>query len=152
MFTTHTHTHWFLQPMFSGLWRTLVNPVVAVGQSKGAASSPGGSVSSLTSSSSASVSTESTSSSSLPSFWIPSLTPEAKPTLLKKPVSSSILQLLKAWDALNVLFFNWLEIFGDIWRSSNCPDVEFHNTLSIQNGQSTKQTIGDITSGISTWS
>lgn len=28
-----------------------------------------------------------TSSQSLPSFWIPSLTPEAKPTLLKKPVS-----------------------------------------------------------------
>lgn len=29
----------------------------------------------------------STSSQSLPSFWVPSLTPEAKPTLLKKPVS-----------------------------------------------------------------
>lgn len=27
------------------------------------------------------------SSQSLPSFWVPSLTPEAKPTLIKKPVS-----------------------------------------------------------------
>lgn len=32
------------------------------------------------------------SSQSLPSFWIPSLTPEAKPTLLKKPVSLILLQ------------------------------------------------------------
>ncbi|NP_001188182.1 nitric oxide synthase-interacting protein [Ictalurus punctatus] len=61
-----------------------INPFIT-GQSKDSASSPSGSVSSLTSSSSASASTESTSSSSLPSFWIPSLTPEAKPTLLKKP-------------------------------------------------------------------
>ncbi|XP_060945679.1 nitric oxide synthase-interacting protein [Limanda limanda] len=34
---------------------------------------------------SSTVSSASTSSQSLPSFWIPSLTPEAKPTLLKKP-------------------------------------------------------------------
>ncbi|MCI4384702.1 hypothetical protein PGIGA_G00041740, partial [Pangasianodon gigas] len=66
-----------------------INPFIT-GQSKDAASSPSGSassLSSLSSLSSASASTESTSSSSLPSFWIPSLTPEAKPTLLKKPVS-----------------------------------------------------------------
>ncbi|XP_034030045.1 nitric oxide synthase-interacting protein [Thalassophryne amazonica] len=35
--------------------------------------------------SSGETSTASTSSQNLPSFWIPSLTPEAKPTLLKKP-------------------------------------------------------------------
>ncbi|TSQ24023.1 Nitric oxide synthase-interacting protein [Bagarius yarrelli] len=64
-----------------------INPFIT-GQSKvvvPAGSSPSGSVMSLSSSSSASASTDSTSSSSLPSFWIPSLTPEAKPTLLKKP-------------------------------------------------------------------
>ncbi|XP_023253172.1 nitric oxide synthase-interacting protein-like, partial [Seriola lalandi dorsalis] len=37
------------------------------------------------SSSSSSATSASTSSQGLPSFWIPSLTPEAKPTLLKKP-------------------------------------------------------------------
>lgn len=34
-----------------------------------------------------SAATAASSSQSLPSFWIPSLTPEAKPTALKKPVS-----------------------------------------------------------------
>lgn len=43
------------------------------------------SASSASSSSSAASSSSSSSSQSLPSFWIPSLTPEAKPTLLKKP-------------------------------------------------------------------
>nr|ALM23439.1 nitric oxide synthase-interacting protein [Clarias batrachus] len=61
-----------------------INPFIT-GQSTDTSSSPSGSLSSLSSLSSASASTESTSSSSLPSFWIPSLTPEAKPTLLKKP-------------------------------------------------------------------
>lgn len=43
----------------------------------------------LPESSSAESSKASTSSNnSLPSFWIPSLTPEAEPTLLKKPVSN----------------------------------------------------------------
>ncbi|KAM7386247.1 hypothetical protein PAMA_009063 [Pampus argenteus] len=41
--------------------------------------------SSAESSSAAGVSSAASSSQSLPSFWIPSLTPEAKPTLLKKP-------------------------------------------------------------------
>ncbi|CAG14468.1 unnamed protein product, partial [Tetraodon nigroviridis] len=36
--------------------------------------------------SSAESSKASTSNNNLPSFWIPSLTPEAKPSLLKKPV------------------------------------------------------------------
>ncbi|XP_028268449.1 nitric oxide synthase-interacting protein [Parambassis ranga] len=48
------------------------------GSEKGRAQSSSGESSSATSS-------PSTSSQSLPSFWIPSLTPEAKPTLLKKP-------------------------------------------------------------------
>lgn len=61
-----------------------INPFIS-GQTK-EAPSPSGSVGSLiSSSSSASAAGESSSSSSLPSFWIPSLTPEAKPTLLKKP-------------------------------------------------------------------
>ncbi|KAG7334592.1 hypothetical protein KOW79_001188 [Hemibagrus wyckioides] len=84
-----------------------INPFIT-GQSKDAASSPGGSVSSLTSSSSASVSTESTSSSSLPSFWIPSLTPEAKPTLLKKPSKTVTCPMsgrpLKMSDLISVRF------------------------------------------------
>lgn len=35
---------------------------------------------------SAGTSSKADAAASLPSFWIPSLTPEAKPTLLKKPV------------------------------------------------------------------
>ncbi|GAA6079363.1 nitric oxide synthase-interacting protein, partial [Tachysurus ichikawai] len=82
-----------------------INPFIT-GQSKD--SSPSGSVSSLSSSSSASVSTESTSSSSLPSFWIPSLTPEAKPTLLKKPSKTVLCPMsgrpLKMSDLISVRF------------------------------------------------
>ncbi|XP_057717210.1 nitric oxide synthase-interacting protein [Corythoichthys intestinalis] len=62
------------------------------------------------SSSSASTSTGSVASSSqnLPSFWVPSLTPEAKPTLLKKP-SKTVLcpmsgQPIKMSDLITVRF------------------------------------------------
>ncbi|XP_062340661.1 nitric oxide synthase-interacting protein [Osmerus eperlanus] len=48
-------------------------------------SAPGSSSSSAPGSSSSSSAPGSSSSQSLPSFWIPMLTPEAKPTLLKKP-------------------------------------------------------------------
>lgn len=54
---------------------------ITLGQTKG--SEKGSTDSSGESSSGAAAS----SSQSLPSFWIPSLTPEAKPTLIKKPVS-----------------------------------------------------------------
>ncbi|XP_032394226.1 nitric oxide synthase-interacting protein [Etheostoma spectabile] len=50
--------------------------------SSSAAESSGSSASSVSSASSAS---SSSSSLSLPSFWVPCLTPEAKPTLIKKP-------------------------------------------------------------------
>ncbi|XP_026871478.2 nitric oxide synthase-interacting protein [Electrophorus electricus] len=83
-----------------------INPFITV--------SPSGSVASAASSSSASATGESssfsssTSSSSLPSFWIPSLTPEAKPTLLKKP-SKTVLcpmsgQPLKMSELITVSF------------------------------------------------
>ncbi|KAG7459852.1 hypothetical protein MATL_G00215090 [Megalops atlanticus] len=47
-----------------------------------------GSAGSASTSSTGSSSAGSSSSSTLPSFWIPSLTPEAKPTVLKKPVKT----------------------------------------------------------------
>ncbi|KAM9346449.1 nitric oxide synthase-interacting protein [Symphorus nematophorus] len=56
-----------------------INPFTS-GQSKGTEKVRADSSSAETSSGSAS-----SSSQSLPSFWIPSLTPEAKPTLIKKP-------------------------------------------------------------------
>ncbi len=55
-------------------------PHVSVDKSKDEGSQKG------SSSSSSSDTGASSSSSALPSFWIPSLTPEAKPTLIKKPV------------------------------------------------------------------
>ncbi len=55
-------------------------PLVSVDKSKDEGSQKG------SSSSSSSDAGASSSSSALPSFWIPSLTPEAKPTLIKKPV------------------------------------------------------------------
>lgn len=58
-----------------------INPFTS-GQTSGGEKSQADSASSSSSSSS---SAPSSSTSSLPSFWIPSLTPEAKPTLLKKP-------------------------------------------------------------------
>ncbi|KAF7697685.1 nitric oxide synthase-interacting protein [Silurus meridionalis] len=88
-----------------------INPFIS-GQGKDRTSSPSGSVISLTSSSSASGSTEisssSASSSSLPSFWIPSLTPEAKPTLLKKPSKTVLCPMsgcpLKMSELISVRF------------------------------------------------
>ncbi|XP_062840832.1 nitric oxide synthase-interacting protein [Trichomycterus rosablanca] len=83
-----------------------INPFVS-GQTK-EAPSPNGSVSSVGSFSSASTSTESSSSSSLPSFWIPSLTPEAKPTMLKKPSKAVTCPMsgrpLKMSDLITVRF------------------------------------------------
>uniref|UniRef100_A0A671RF71 Nitric oxide synthase-interacting protein n=1 Tax=Sinocyclocheilus anshuiensis TaxID=1608454 RepID=A0A671RF71_9TELE len=50
----------------------------------------------------------SSSSSALPSFWIPSLTPEAKPTLLKKPSKTVLCPMsgcpLKMSDLISVRF------------------------------------------------
>uniref|UniRef100_A0AAR2KGJ1 Nitric oxide synthase-interacting protein n=1 Tax=Pygocentrus nattereri TaxID=42514 RepID=A0AAR2KGJ1_PYGNA len=70
-----------------------INPFIS-GHSKEMASPNGTSVSS--------------SSSSLPSFWIPSLTPEAKPTLLKKPSKTVKCpmsgQSLKMSDLITVRF------------------------------------------------
>ncbi|XP_053195275.1 nitric oxide synthase-interacting protein [Scomber japonicus] len=60
-----------------------INPFTS-GQSKGSEKSRTDS-SSAESSSAGSSSAVPSSSQSLPSFWIPSLTPEAKPTMLKKP-------------------------------------------------------------------
>ncbi|KAK2832729.1 hypothetical protein Q5P01_016618 [Channa striata] len=57
-----------------------INPFTS-GQKKGSAKGPTDSSSAESSIASSSA----TSSKNLPSFWIPSLTPEAKPTLLKKP-------------------------------------------------------------------
>ncbi|NP_001007435.1 nitric oxide synthase-interacting protein isoform X1 [Danio rerio] len=57
-----------------------INPFTS-GKSKDEGNQNGSTSSSSTDTSSG----ESSSSSALPSFWIPSLTPEAKPTLLKKP-------------------------------------------------------------------
>lgn len=61
-----------------------------------------------TSSSSSDNSGESSSSSALPSFWIPSLTPEAKPTLLKKPSKTVFCPMsghpLKMSDLISVRF------------------------------------------------
>ncbi|KAI4872621.1 hypothetical protein NFI96_024585 [Prochilodus magdalenae] len=84
-----------------------INPFIS-GQSK-QVPSPNGSVSSsFSSSSSASSVSESSSSSSLPSFWIPSLTPEAKPTFLKKPSKTVICPMsgrpLKMSDLITVRF------------------------------------------------
>ncbi|XP_051570558.1 nitric oxide synthase-interacting protein-like isoform X3 [Myxocyprinus asiaticus] len=66
---------------------------------------PKSSASSFTSEASAG---ESSSSSSLPSFWIPSLTPEAKPTLLKKPSKTVLCPMsgrpLKMSDLISVHF------------------------------------------------
>ncbi|XP_076852341.1 nitric oxide synthase-interacting protein [Brachyhypopomus gauderio] len=86
-----------------------INPFITV--------SPSSSVTSATSSSSASAAGESSSSgffssssssSSLPSFWIPSLTPEAKPTLLKKPSKTVLCPMsgrpLKMSDLITVRF------------------------------------------------
>ncbi|XP_041634543.1 nitric oxide synthase-interacting protein isoform X2 [Cheilinus undulatus] len=63
-----------------------INPFTS-GQTSGGEKSPTDSALSSSSSafSSSASSSSSSSSSSLPSFWIPSLTPEAKPTLIKKP-------------------------------------------------------------------
>ncbi|XP_048061815.1 nitric oxide synthase-interacting protein isoform X1 [Megalobrama amblycephala] len=51
---------------------------------------------------------ESSSSSALPSFWIPSLTPEAKPTMLKKPSKTVLCPMsgrpLKMSDLISVRF------------------------------------------------
>lgn len=51
---------------------------------------------------------ESSSSSALPSFWIPSLTPEAKPTLVKKPSKTVFCPMsgrpLKMSDLISVRF------------------------------------------------
>ncbi|XP_066498100.1 nitric oxide synthase-interacting protein [Hoplias malabaricus] len=92
-----------------------INPFIS-GRSK-ETPSPNDSVSSsLSSSSSASAMSESvasssslsSSSSSLPSFWIPSLTPEAKPTLLKKPSKTVLCPMsgrsLKMSDLITVRF------------------------------------------------
>ncbi|XP_074553710.1 nitric oxide synthase-interacting protein [Halichoeres trimaculatus] len=79
-----------------------INPFTS-GQTSGGEKSQADSASSSSSSSAAS-----SSSSSLPSFWIPSLTPEAKPTLLKKP-SKAVLcpmsgQPLKMNELITVKF------------------------------------------------
>ncbi|XP_061740168.1 nitric oxide synthase-interacting protein-like [Nerophis ophidion] len=58
-----------------------INPFTS-GQNRG---SDKGSSSSSAGAAAASTSSVASSSQSLPSFWIPSLTPEAKPTLIKKP-------------------------------------------------------------------
>uniref|UniRef100_A0A8C9YTV8 Nitric oxide synthase-interacting protein n=1 Tax=Sander lucioperca TaxID=283035 RepID=A0A8C9YTV8_SANLU len=65
-----------INPFTSGLNR---------GGDPGRADSSSAAESSSSSSSSASSASSSSSSLSLPSFWVPCLTPEAKPTLLKKP-------------------------------------------------------------------
>ncbi|KAM6966005.1 nitric oxide synthase-interacting protein [Tautogolabrus adspersus] len=64
-----------------------INPFTT-GQTSAGEKTPADSASSSSSSSapsSSSSASTSSSSTSLPSFWIPSLTPEAKPTLIKKP-------------------------------------------------------------------
>uniref|UniRef100_A0A672FRS3 Nitric oxide synthase-interacting protein n=1 Tax=Salarias fasciatus TaxID=181472 RepID=A0A672FRS3_SALFA len=61
-----------------------INPFTS-SSSSGESSASASSSSTASSSSSSSSSSAPSSSQSLPSFWIPSLTPEAKPTLLKKP-------------------------------------------------------------------
>jgi len=85
-----------INPFTSGKEGAAQNgPAGSSGSASGSDSAVAGSSSGSSSSSSASASASSSSSasassstSSLPSFWIPSLTPEAKPTLLKKPDKS----------------------------------------------------------------
>uniref|UniRef100_A0A672FPW7 Nitric oxide synthase-interacting protein n=1 Tax=Salarias fasciatus TaxID=181472 RepID=A0A672FPW7_SALFA len=70
-----------INPFTSGQGKDASSSSSSSGESSASASSS----STASSSSSSSSSSAPSSSQSLPSFWIPSLTPEAKPTLLKKP-------------------------------------------------------------------